>query len=1756
MAKEGASIKQLRGANKSAITRATQDLDDFLNTTTLAGAMGKKSAIEKALKKVADYDEQLLSTITEANELDKTADEAIAYMTTVETVLAKINDRIASLKVSNSSSNIKLPQLQLTRFSGCPTEWNSFWDLFETSVHNRSDLSNIQKLTYLKGQLDGPAKQLLEGFSLEAANYATCVDLLKKSYGSTDVIKATHIQSLVELSPPSFNLGELADFRATFECHIRSLSNLNLTLDEFYCVLLMNKLPDRMREIVKRAAGEDWLNYDVFCRSFQTELDNISSTIADSVEEKHKATASFVVKMDDGKTDQSKIGKDTECTLCSKLGHLWYRCYDYPTPEAKVKRARGKRLCFTCLSNDHWASECKVQLKPCIYCSGRHYHQLCLKRTRGVPQFQRGNSGANKSTPSSRNEGARDGVKTMVVSAQHKSCTSVLSTIKLPLIGRGKRKVECRAFLDQGSQVSFIRRSVLEGVRYEKLGSETLRLRTYHQVESDNVYDLVRVHFPYKGLIVPIECFVDEVLPEGTVYKGLDKHVFKFKRQGLMLADDYLDPRPFDLLIGLDNYYKLVHPGFRHQGDLVLIPTKFGYALSGKYSNHPAQVSSVQIVTVLKLTASPLLDEVEINCGDRNNDLAKVWDLDSVGIGSGDHEKESSEVLQHFADTVRFRSEDNQYVVRLPWKRSPESLPTNYGLAVGRLRNLQRKFRKDEKLLTNYSKVIQEQESKGFIERVPEHQLNRDIPCHYLSHHGITKDSNTTPTRVVFDCSARTGKGVLSLNDCLYTGPSLVSDLCQILLRFRLDEYVAVSDIEKAFLQIQIHEEDRDYTRFLWPVDPCDPQSELIVFRFKVVLFGATCSQFLLNATILSHLASFHDSNIIQRGLYIDNLQIHSPSENELIQLYWRSHQMFSSAHLFLREWSTNSSKLSDQIAFDGMAAALPLVKVLGMLWDPVADDVKIQPCLDDVDLDKLPTKREVLSQFASVFDPMGMLLPTTIRTRIYLQELWKIKLDWDHQIPEGLSTQWREIVSDLRKVSNMQFDRRLVNSASVCQLHAFADASNKAYGSCVYIVCGTVSRLVMARARVAPMRGLTVPKLELTAALVAARLIKFVYQAFEVELNLDGIYLWSDSQIVLHWLRSQKSLPVFMKNRVDEIHSLLPDVVYRYVPTDQNPADILSRGVSAEGLSGSSLWWQGPSWLPFIKKWPLWKVTTGDSEISVKDGEYSEIPVHVIVQGPPTVFEWDRYGTYDKLLHVAAWVNRFCGKLKCSEDNDGAYLTISELRKAELLILQSVQREMFYDEIMKCEQNGQNHLICQLGLYIGPDGLLHCKGRLKHAALPEGTKHPILLPSKHKVTTLLIERVHRAGCHYGVNYVVTMLRQHWWIPKMRQCVKRVVSKCITCCKLQTRSFPALRAPDLPDFRVNRVDPFAITGVDYTGALSIKGTPESKVYIVLFTCAVTRAVHLELVRDLSAISFLQALRRFCGRRSCPKMLLSDNATYFTSVAKHLSDIMNVTDVTNYLSGIKCQWRFIPARAPWFGAIWERCIGIIKMGLRKVLGRALVSYDELLTLITELEAVVNDRPLTYASGALNEPEALTPSQLIYGRQIKSLPLFTEQDRIDDPEFVSRQRAGNMLNERYDYVVKLRNDLWKRWSTEYLTFLRQSNQSNLRDGKWPSEGEVVLIHDDGPRLFWKLGIITKLFRGSDGQSRVAQLRTGHGTTTRPIVKLYPLEINCEESWSHNVSDMTGEQSVDSTARSIRQSAQAARSDWQSKIRAGQL
>ena len=421
-----------------------------------------------------------------------------------------------------------------------------------------------------------------------------------------------------------------------------------------------------------------------------------------------------------------------------------------------------------------------------------------------------------------------------------------------------------------------------------------------------------------------------------------------------------------------------------------------------------------------------------------------------------------------------------------------------------------------------------------------------------------------------------------------------------------------------------------------------------------------------------------------------------------------------------------------------------------------------------------------------------------------------------------------------------------------------------------------------------------------------------------------------------------------------------------------------------------------------------------------------------------------------------------------------------------------------------------------QFDVFVDKEGILRCRGRLTNANLPTEMKYPVLLERRSTIALLLVKDCHVRVGHGGVNSTLTEVRSRYWIVQGRQLVRQVIRNCFLCKRYQGRSYPVPPPPPLPPLRVEEKPPFWYTGIDFAGPMYTRETLSSesrKVWTCLFTCCVTRAVHIELVTELETVTFLRCFKRFTARRGFPSRILSDNAKTFKAANKWLSTILEHPKVKEFMIGNGIRWQFNVERAPWWGGVFER---IMKRLLRKIIGTSKFTYDELMTAVIEVEAMLNSRPLTYIpSGDLVEP--LTPSHLLCGRRLMTLPDKPEEE---EDSYVPGLRDGaTQLSRRMKHLTNILDKFWMRWRCEYLLELRNAHRKKWRKGSADqpnvSIGDIVLVEDDQlPRGFWKLGNINELIVGRDGEIRAAVVRTHSkdGKTIllkRPLQSLYPLE-----------------------------------------------
>ncbi|XP_073986095.1 uncharacterized protein [Rhodnius prolixus] len=477
-------------------------------------------------------------------------------------------------------------------------------------------------------------------------------------------------------------------------------------------------------------------------------------------------------------------------------------------------------------------------------------------------------------------------------------------------------------------------------------------------------------------------------------------------------------------------------------------------------------------------------------------------------------------------------------------------------------------------------------------------------------------------------------------------------------------------------------------------------------------------------------------------------------------------------------------------------------------------------------------------------------------------------------------------------------------------------------------------------------------------------------------------------------------------------------------------------------------------------------------------------------------------------LQNVVAWCLRFAHNTRNPVYRMSGPLNVKERSEALRVLIVRAQQHSLTEEIEDAQSpRPRLRLVKTLGLFLHPDGVLGVGGRLRLPDIPESQKHPALLPSQHPLTSLIIQVAHISNLHVGPTATHAFLRNRYWITNGKNVVRRQLSSCNKCFSIKPSPFNPIMG-QLPEGRASASPPFTTTGIDYADPFSVKiaSLRSAKVlqcYLAIFICFSTKAIHLELVTDLTTQAFLAALNRFIARRGVPSHIWSDNGTNFVGATRKLKEISALLNDSQTQEAILresgrrgVEWHFIPPRAPHFVGLWEAAVKSTKRLLKVTLGLQEPTMECLLTIICQVEAILNSRPLTTVSSSPDDLQVLTPGHFLIMRPMTALPT--------DGSLTPR----TALRSKWTMAQFTVNQFWKRWHKEYL--LEQQAMLKWHSPSFPAaEGQVVAIMDDNlPPLQWSLGRITKLHYGRDNVARVAEVKTASGVISRPVRKLGPL------------------------------------------------
>lgn len=1611
---------------------------------------------------------------------------------------------LSRLQFQSQADTLRLPPTELPKFDGDPLNYHQFMKRFKSMV-DKPTVSDADKLLRLYEACTGKAKTAVNA-SLNiddpSEGYSDAMKRLRERFGNPHKISQAWITRVLDEPDVKTNdrLRDFADLLRTCRDTLAALDCLAELDNRRTLGDIIKKLPYDLKN--------KWLNENYKI----TNVDGRIPKLADVVkfverEAEKRCDPIFGAIMGNNSKDQKKDPKDqkkdsknltrknfstvsvanVKCPKCNEL-HFLNQCSQFRNMSVvdRTKFVKDKGLCKNCFKAGHLADNCPkawvCNLPGCGQKHNRWLHPVDPPRN---------------PAPAPASDNKTSEVKCGYAGGSNKKvCLPIVPVI----LTSGSISTTTYALLDPGANSSLVAEDIAARLKLSRKSRSPMSIDTVTGTGTvvSEVVDLEVKSInndPFSYLLKNVRTLPRLNIGLSCLASKEDcakwPHLEDIPMADTSQADDV------SLIIGQDHPDLLrpeeIRVGVSRAGEPYATRTVLGWAINGPIDSHQMDKKRHSQYFV-NTSHSP----------DLNESVQKFWHLDDPEALKTEMSIRDQKVLDFWEDSA---VKDNEnYSLKIPFK-TEVSLPDNYSMAKHRLDLLGKKLAKNDELKRSYTQAV-EKNLQSYAEEVSEKEIERrDGKVWYLPHHAVVHPKKGK-LRVVYDCSAKF-RGT-SLNDVVFQGPDLTNKLIDVLLKFRHHKIALMADIEGMFNQVKVHPDDRDVLRFLWWRNS-DPNETTVTYRMTSHLFGGvwspSCANYALHKCAKDYAENYDVETVrtVLENFYVDDCLKSVDTELEAIRLAEQLTSLLSQGGFHLTKWISNSRGVLMTIPEEEHASSvpsldldtnLPVERALGTLWRTESDSFGFD--INSLDADF--TKRGLLRVISSVYDPLGLAGPFVINGKMLFQLLCRTKLGWDDPMPEEIKVQWRNWLDDLPSLSRLQVPRCLqpVKRLEVpvkAQLHHFCDASEAGYGSVSYLRFSNDETvhcaLVMSKNRLAPIKQQTIPRLELCAAVVAANVDKKLTQCLDFEL-LDSVF-WTDSMIVLHYLRNEeKKFQTFVANRVSQILDCTDASQWRHVGTHENPADDLSRGLSASELLLSDRWLKGPSF--------LWK----SEEFWPKQPEFGELPPSAEIKRVPKVYALDeneasldkfiqRYSSWYRLRRAVALILRLKALLsKTSNVKLRDKIIVTELKNAEIAIFEYVQRKFLVDSNIK--------KLCPVKI----DKLLCVGGRLTNAPITETAKHPILLPAHHHVSRLLVWHYHSITGHGGTERVLAEIRQRFWIVKGRVTVKRVLSTCVPC-KRSKQPLAIQRMADLPSERVTPNEaPFAYVGVDYFGPIEVKrARSQVKRYGCLFTCLSTRAIHIEMAFSLDTDSFINCLERYMARRGQPKRIRSDNGSNFVGAKAELKgalDEWNHEQISNHLLQKEIEWVFNPPASSHMGGVWERQIRTVRSILVSLSNQQAFDDETLMTLFCVVEGIVNGRPLTKLSDDPTDPLPLTPNDLLILKSGPSLPpgKFVRQD---------------LLRRRWRQVQYLADIFWTRWVKDYLPEL-QKRQKWLNPARNFRVGDLILIlNENTPRHQWPLGVIRKTNMGADGLVRSVDVQTKTGLYTRPINKLCLLEANLE-------------------------------------------
>lgn len=886
------------------------------------------------------------------------------------------------------------------------------------------------------------------------------------------------------------------------------------------------------------------------------------------------------------------------------------------------------------------------------------------------------------------------------------------------------------------------------------------------------------------------------------------------------------------------------------------------------------------------------------------------------------------------------------------------------------------------------------------------------------------------------------------------------------------------------FYNFLVAPQHRDYLRFLW----VDESMNIKDYRMTVHLFGAKSSPGVATFGLRKIATSPEAARFLKDDFYVDDGVTSVTTTDQAKQLITITTEICAQANIRLHKFLSNNKDVLAEIPESerGESAMtvniftdkLPNQRTLGMEWCLEEDTFKF----NTTPTTQTPTKRHILSTVAQIYDPMGLIAPFVLKGKLTLQRVTAEEKAWDQLVSPQHRKDWEVWTGQLSKMSAIEIPRCFKPEGNIIstELHHFGDASQVGYGACSYLRkitdTGTIKcNLIIAKSRVAPLKKLTIPRLELQGALTASRLAETLRN--ELRLKIDREIFWTDSQITLGYISNDtKHFHTYVANRVSEIRASSEPEQWRHVASHDNPADIASRGATPTELYASKLWTEGPD---FLKEADISSYTNKDkvdTKLPDNDPEVRQITTFTTtttVQSNRSMTErFTKYSSYERLVRSIAILKQCARKKQWQK----VCLTNQDLKEAEVFIFRTTQKS-YYPTLEK-EKN-----LVKLNPLLDKEGVLRVGGRVTKAPnLTAQERQPIIIPKYSHIAELIIEQYHKRIHHLGRRSTLAAIREAgYWIVNGTGHVKSWMSKCIDCRRLRRPTETQLMG-QLPKERLEQTPPFTNIGIDAFGPFYVKDRrTELKRWGLLITCLYSRAVHIEILEDMSTSKLIQALRCFMAIRGPITTITCDNGMNFTRMNNEtLKEFHRAkTELKEHLLQNRIEFKFNSANSSHQGGAMERLIRSVRAVLNgmSLKFKSRLDTQSLRTFFHEAANIVNNRPTTATSMNDLDDQIITPNQLL---TMKRTPLVAPAPGSFPPEelYNSRQWKASQY---------LANEFWIAWKAEYLNTLTM-RQKWTKTKENIKVGDLVLLKDERTaRNDWKIGRVTETIPGEDGLVR---------------------------------------------------------------------